>query len=93
MPPNALFRELADIVSNLQVLHDELAFAKQQQLEAEVNAWMNSKETSVEGRKREARYASSTATAQILDLEGKIAVTTEEKFFIILLINNDKSLR
>lgn len=81
-----LLRELCDVISNVQTLHLDVAFAKQQEIDAEMQAWVNSSETSIEGKKRAARYSAAVVTKEVIDLEAKLTVTIEEKYFILRLI-------
>lgn len=85
-----LLKQLADVSTNLQLLYEDLSFTKKQELDLEQQAWVNSPETSIEGKKRSAKYASSPATKQIIELEGNIHILTEEKFFIIRLLDGLK---
>lgn len=74
---------LEQIVSNICVLHEQLAFVRSQELDAEMTGYLTCDEPSQEAKKRAGRYAAATFTKEVWKLEAELSAAIERKFYLI----------
>lgn len=90
--PRQLLERLGDISQEIANLHDEIAFTKSTELQTKQQAWGESTETSVTGRERVASFHAVNQTISVLDLEARLHARTEEKYYLIRVLDFVKEL-
>ncbi len=86
-----LLNRLAVVQYEIAGWHLDLAFAKETETRQRATAWLESNETSVQARDRQAQWASLEAKITAAEIEAKIAARVEEKFFLLRLLDADST--
>lgn len=71
LPTSQLFLTLTWIVHDLTLTYDQIGFLRSQELEARKTAWLANPDLSVQARDRQASYAASAITAELLQMESR----------------------
>lgn len=79
------FGSLDDIVLNICNLHEQIAFVRGQELNAEMTAYLSCMEPSLEARKRAGKYAAVVYTTELWKLEAELQSLIEKKFYLLRL--------
>lgn len=85
-----LLVSLADTVTDLRHVHDQIGFVKSQELSAKRDAWSATPEASIQMKDRAASYSAISFTIQLQELEAAKDCLIEEKFFLIRLLDGAK---
>ncbi len=84
--PPKLLAHLGDVTGQLAETETELGYTRAGELQARLDAYLHSPETSTSGRESAARYAAVAHTSSLLELEARVRALTEEKFFLIRVL-------
>ncbi len=86
-----LLSELAIICNDICSLVQEVSNAEITEQEQRIDGWLNSAETTIKGREWAATVASTSAKTTGIDRRADLAVRTEEKWFLLRLLEGQGS--
>lgn len=84
--PEQLLERLARLTQVIAQARKDLAFAKATLEQEKGKAWSQSQETTVTGRTQSARAQAVPTTMQVLEYDGIIAQTVEERDLLLIIL-------
>lgn len=82
-----LLTRLGEVVAELIQLNDEYFRMKGDEVRAKAESWINSMEETIKGRERDVELATYNVTASVFECRSSIEAVTEEKQFLLILLN------
>lgn len=82
-----LLAVLADVCHDLCGLIHEVSLAESAELEQRIDGWQHSGETSKHGQEMAGTIRSAAAKQTLIDRRADLAIKTEEKWFILRLLD------
>lgn len=85
-----LLSHLGVIMLEIADLHNQIGFARSSELQAKSAAWSAASlsESSVTAREKTATYSASSITSTLYDLEGRLRSLSEQRDYLILLVEH-----